>query len=229
MDEKQLLSSFVNLMEKNRNAENAAAMKKYMKDLFPFLGIKAPERRKLSRSFIKGFCTVEDFKPYVLNLWELPEREYQYVAVDFLVKKKKHLDTCDIDFIEYLVVTKSWWDTVDAIASHLVGAVFSKRPELIQKRGEDWLNSENIWLQRTMILFQLKYKEQTDEELLFSIIERTRHIEEFFIQKAIGWALREYSKTSPQAVDRFIGTRELSSLAKREGLKHIQKAIVPEK
>lgn len=220
------LSAFFDLMEENRNSGNAAAMKKYMKDLFPFLGIKAAERRELSRDFIKELCNVEDFEPVVLDLWALPEREYQYVAVDFLIKKKKYLDESHIDFIEYLLVTKSWWDTVDALASHLAGAVFSKRPELIQKQGKEWLNSENIWLKRTMLLFQLKYKERTNEELLFSIIEQTKHIEEFFIQKAIGWALREYSKTSLEAVRHFIDTHELSNLARREGLKHIQKTIL---
>ena len=210
-------------MEECRNPENAAAMKKYMKNLFPFIGIKAPERKKLSKSFIQVLCAVEDFEPYVLNLWEMPEREYQYVAVDFLVKMKKHLDESHVDLLENLILTKSWWDTVDPIASQLVGAVFSKSPELVQSRGTDWGNSENIWLQRSMILFQLKYKEKTDKELLFSIIERTKHTEEFFIQKAIGWALREYSKTNPAEVVRFIESRSLSNLARKEGLKHLQK------
>ncbi|VEF49199.1 DNA-7-methylguanine glycosylase [Bacillus freudenreichii] len=220
-----MLTSFIGQMEENRDPEKAAAMKKYMKDLFPFFGIKAPERKNISKDFIKEFNAVDDYESYVKELWELPEREYQYVAIDFLIKKKKNLDESHIDFIEYLIVTKSWWDTVDAIASHLAGTIFSKHPELIEKRGEKWLNSDNIWLKRTMILFQLKYKERTNDELLFSIIERTKHIDEFFIQKAIGWILREYSKTSPDAVNQFIESNELSNLAKREGLKYIQKAF----
>lgn len=223
MDGQMLFTSLIEKMEEKRDAEKASAMRKYMKDLFPFLGIKAPERKELSKSFIKELGGVEDFESYVIKLWELPEREYQYVAIDFLVKKKRHLNDRHIDFIEYLIVTKSWWDTVDAIASHLVRAIFSKHPQLIDERGEKWINSESIWLKRTMILFQLKYKEQTNEELLFSIIERTKHIDEFFIQKAIGWALREYSKTDPDTVYQFIETADLSNLAKREGLKHIQK------
>lgn len=224
--DKKMVSSFLIQMEESRNPENAAAMKKYMKNLFPFLGIKASERKKLSKTFIQELCAIKDFESYVLNLWELPEREYQYVAVDFLVKKKKLLDESHVDLIESLILTKSWWDTVDPIASHLVGAIFSKSPALVQRRGTDWVNSENIWLQRSMILFQLKYKEKADKELLFSIIERTKHIEEFFIQKAIGWALREYSKTNPADVGRFIESQSLSNLARKEGLKHIEKVIL---
>lgn len=218
-----MISSFLRQMEENRNQEHAAAMKKYMKNLFPFLGIKSPERKKLSKTFIQELCAIEDFETHVLSLWDLPEREYQYVAVDFLVKKKKHLNESHLDLIESLIITKSWWDTVDLIASHLVGTIFSKSPEFIQSRGRVWINSDNIWLQRSMLLFQLKYKEKTDKELLFSIIRQTKHIEEFFIQKAIGWALREYSKTNPADVVRFIESQSLSNLARKEGLKHIQK------
>lgn len=116
---------------------------------------------------------------------EFARKRCQYVAVDYLVKKKKDLKEQHIDLMEYLITTKSSWDTVDAIASHLVGEIFSKNPELISERGNTWLNSGNIWLQRTMILFQLKYKDETNGDLLFFIIIRLKNIDEFFIQKAI--------------------------------------------
>ncbi|MBS4206225.1 DNA alkylation repair protein [Lederbergia citrea] len=224
MSDKASIKSLAFIFSEHRNRENAIAMEKYMKGLFPFIGIRAPERRQISAKWLKsvGLIPNQNLRPFITDLWELPEREYQYIALDYLIKKKKHLVEADIDLLEYLIVTKSWWDTVDLIASHLVGSLFLKYPHFIKERGEKWLNSENMWLKRTMILFQLKYKDQTKEQLLFSYIERTSHINEFFIQKAIGWSLREYSKTNPDAVARFIENHDLSNLATREGLKHIR-------
>jgi len=213
----QLLQS---IFESERNIEKATNMEKYMRGMFPFIGLRAPDRKLLSRTFMRELKFQDEGMMSVIHsLWEKPEREYQYVAVDYLVKNKRYLNVEHLDMIKYLIVTKSWWDTVDLIASHLVGTLFSKYPQLIKERGDEWLHSDNIWLQRTMLLFQLKYKEETDEELLFSIIRQTNHIEEFFIQKAIGWSLREYSKINPDAVIDFIKSHELSNLAKREGLK----------
>lgn len=224
MDNRDHLALLKSIFYDHRNAENAAPMEKYMKDLFPFVGIKSPERRELSKQFIRNFnFQAEDAETVIKELWEMPEREFQYVAADLLVRNKKHITDIHTDFLQYLITTKSWWDTVDTLANHLAGALFSTCPHLIYERGEEWLQSENIWLQRTMILFQLKYKDKTDADLLFSIIEQTSHIKEFFIQKAIGWSLREYSKTNPDTVIQFIETHDLSNLAKREGLKHIQK------
>lgn len=217
----QNLISLQSTFEKNSNEENAVQMEKYMRDKFSFLGLKAQERKQLSKEFIRELVFNNKVESKVRSLWEKPEREYQYVAVDYLVRNKKHLSKEHIDLVEYLVTTKSWWDTVDLIASHLVGTIFQNNPQLITRKGDEWLHSENIWLQRTMIIFQLKYKEKTDEKLLFSIIQQLKHLDEFFIQKAIGWSLREYSKTSPQSVLQFIETHELSTLAQREGLKRI--------
>lgn len=222
MDDLQF-ESFVKSLRKHHNQENAVLMEKYMKGLFPFIGLKSPERRSYSKDFIHAFqdITIDDCKQYIMKLWGLPEREFQYIALDILVKKKKQLDVQHTDMIEFVITTKPWWDTVDAIAGHLVGALFLKYPNLIESKGEKWLVSEHMWLQRTMILFQLKYKEKTDEELLFTIINKTMHINEFFIQKAVGWSLREYSKTNPASVLRFIESHPLSNLARREGLKYI--------
>ncbi|MEK3889722.1 DNA alkylation repair protein [Bacillus sp. FSL K6-3431] len=225
MDNQDYLELLKKTFTDHRNPENAAPMEKYMKGLYPFLGVKSPERKELSKHFIRNFSfqSEEDVEPIIKKLWEMPEREFQYVAVDVLVKNKKYISEDYLDLLEYIITTKSWWDTIDTIANHLVGALFLTCPYLIDERGEKWLQSENIWLQRTMILFQLKYKDKTDTELLFSIIKRTSHINEFFIQKAIGWSLREYSKTNRNAVIRFIENYELSNLAKREGLKYIYK------
>lgn len=215
------IANLIETFENNRNPDNAFHMEKYMRNQFPFIGLKAAERRKLARPFMKLKFHEHDVDKTIRQLWELPEREYQLVAVDYLVKNKKHLEAHHIELIEYLITTKSWWDTVDAIASHLVGELFAKFPHLLENIGDNWLRSENIWLQRSMILFQLKYKEKTNDALLYSIIQQLKPIDEFFIQKAIGWALREYSKTNPTSVRNFIEKEELSNLAVREGSKYI--------
>lgn len=223
--ENQQITCLQTTFENERNVDDAVAMEKYMRGRFPFIGLRSPERKRLSKSFLKDvkFTGDEEMITMIKSLWELPEREYHYVAVDYLVKNKKHLTEDHLELVAYLITHKSWWDTVDLVASHLVGALFSKYPHLIVEQGKDWIHSNNIWLQRTMLIFQLKYKEDTDEALLFSNIEQVLDIDEFFIQKAIGWSLREYSKTKPDAVIRFIETHDLSNLAQREGLKHIQK------
>lgn len=217
--------SMVEWLRQHHNQENAEKMERYMQGLFSFIGLRSPERRNLTKNFIQLFhdMTMDECKPFILKLWELPEREFQNIALDILRKKQQQFDASHIDLIEYLIITKPWWDTVDTIASHLVGTLFLKHPELIESRGEKWLSSDHMWLQRTMILFQLKYKEKTDETLLFANIKRTVHMEQFFIQKAIGWSLREYSKSCPASVLHFIESQPLSNLAKREGLKYMQR------
>lgn len=218
---RKLTESLQSAFENNRNQENAVHMETYMRGQFPFIGVKSKERRKLSKTFIRELPFDENIDSVMKCLWEKTEREFQYVVVDYLVKNKRHLINRHINLLEYLITTKSWWDTVDAIASHLVGTVFQRYPELIDSHGTRWLQSDNIWLNRTMIIFQLKYKDRTYEKLLFSIIKQLKNKDEFFIQKAIGWALREYSKTNPKSVLTFIKSQDLSNLAKREGMKRI--------
>ena len=122
-----------------------------------------------------------------------------------------------------MITHKSWWDTIDRIAKKLVGEYFKVFPDKVDPYIEKWLESDNIWLQRTCLLFQLGYKEETDVDLLFKLVEELSEIDEFFIQKAIGWALREYSKIDPEVIRNFITSHDLSSLATREGLKIINK------
>jgi 3-methyladenine DNA glycosylase AlkD len=125
--------------------------------------------------------------------------------------------------MEYIIENKSWWDTVDFIAKKLVGRYFIEYPEYRDEFIEKWLKSDNIWLQRTTILFQLAYKEETDVKLLFDIIKKLKDIDEFFIQKAIGWSLREYSRTDPDKVEKFIKENDLSNLSSKEGMRIIKK------
>ena len=124
-----------------------------------------------------------------------------------------------------MIITKSWWDTVDRIASRLVGFYFREHKELIEPYTEKWMYYGNMWLQRTALLFQLKYKKETDTDLLFGYIQALAESPEFFIQKAIGWALREYSKTAPKTVKQFVDSTLLAPLSKREALKIINKGL----
>ncbi|OZM57518.1 DNA alkylation repair protein [Lottiidibacillus patelloidae] len=213
--------------EDNRDNEKAIPMKKYMKDHFEFLGIPSPIRIDLTKQFFKEYGIPEgkDLHTIINLLWELPEREYQYIALSILDKKKKQLSETDIPFLEDLITNKSWWDTIDAIAPNYLGLILKKNPTIVETYVNKWLSSDNIWLNRTAILFQLKYKKDTNKELLFNIISKLAHSNEFFIRKAIGWALREYSKTDPVAVTVFIeeNNDQLSPLSKREGMKVINK------
>ncbi|NEU31799.1 DNA alkylation repair protein [bacterium LRH843] len=215
----------VNEFDSNRNEQNKAPMKKYMRDKFEFLGIRSPQRKLLSSSLMKeiGCLPREQMIEFVKQLWELPEREYQYFAMDYVYKFKKILTREDIELLRYLITTKSWWDTVDLLASNCAGYLFQTFPDLIDEYAKNWATDENLWLRRTAILFQLKYKDKTDQELLFQVIEENADDPLFFIRKGIGWALREYSKTSPSAVIEFVHTHQLSNLSRREALKYLNK------
>jgi 3-methyladenine DNA glycosylase AlkD len=201
----------------------AQPMKKYMKNLFEFLGITKPQRIPLKKEFLKKerLPGVERLEGIIKQLWELPGREYQYFAFELVEHYRKQLKEQDIELLEYMITNKSWWDTVDFIAANLVGAHFKQFPRLVGPYTARWLASGNMWLQRTAILFQLKYKTGTDVELMFQIIGQLADSKEFFIRKAIGWALREYSKTNPAAVIKFVESQPLSNLSKREALKVI--------
>ncbi len=207
----------------NRNEHQAGPMKKYMKDRFSFLGIKKPERNRIIKQFYQqtGILKGEFHQEFVIKLWEQDEREYQYAALDYMERSLKKLSKKDLSFIEFLITTKSWWDTVDMLASKPVGKIAKDHPEVIKEMIDGWAYGDHLWLRRSAILFQLKYKDQTDEELLYRYIEQNAESKEFFIQKVIGWVLREYSKTNPASVKQFIETHSLSALSIREGSKYL--------
>lgn len=206
------------------DSANALAMSKYMKNKFIFFGIKSPLRKDLLKEFLKiyGLPPVADMPEIVRFLWQQPQREYQYLAIDLLEKYAKKQEKDWLLLFEELISTQSWWDTVDLLASHCVGDYFKKYPDQKLATIEKWLLSENMWLQRTCLLFQLNYKKQTDEQLLFDCILRVAESKEFFIQKAIGWALRQYARINPQAVLSFTESVQLKPLSLREALKHLQ-------
>ncbi|WP_066172257.1 DNA alkylation repair protein [Bacillus marinisedimentorum] len=208
----------------HKNAQQAEKMEKYMKNKFPFLGLKTPERSSLLKEFIaeKGLPEPENLLQVVHSLWNEEEREFQYTALHLLTKQHKQMDRNWIAHLETLITEKSWWDTVDTLASQLCGTYFTRFPEEIDRHVMRWLDSGNIWLQRSAVLFQLKYKDKTDEELLYRVVVRLQNEDEFFIKKAIGWALREYGKTAPDSVRYFVQSRSLAPLSRREAMKHLK-------
>ncbi|MFS0555158.1 DNA alkylation repair protein [Brevibacillus sp. 179-C9.3 HS] len=209
------------LLRAHGDPNAAVPMEQYMKNHFPFLGIKSPQRKELTKQIFRDYGVPADWEQVARSLWALPEREYQYVALDVLEKSKKRLSPDHLALVVEFITTKSWWDTVDYLASHAIGRIFGLHPELIEPNTTAWMEGNNMWLQRTALLFQLSYKDKTDQKLLFSLIGRCAESKEFFIQKAIGWALREYAKTNPAAVREFVEATTLASLSRREALKHL--------
>jgi 3-methyladenine DNA glycosylase AlkD len=218
-----LLESF----EAKRDPAHAASMKKYMKDQFEFYGISTPDRRAIMKTHIKkyGLPDWSGIEDLARILWEMEERECQFCLVDLMNRMSSKLGPVNLPLLEYLITTKSWWDTVDGLAGWLVGDLFERHPELIRPTTTRWMASGNIWLQRSCLLFQLKYKADTDLELLFGFIEELSGHKSFWIRKAIGWILREYSKTDPEAVETYVAAHpELSGLSRREAMKVINRA-----
>ena len=206
------------------NTENADFMRSYLRDQYEFYGIQSgPRRAALKTLFSASYLpTLDEFPIVIDELWAQPEREFQMVAVDLLIKQKKKLPAAMLEDLERWITTKSWWDTVDMLATHIAGGFFERFPTETAEFIERWRQSENIWLRRTCLLYQLKYKEKTDIDLLFSLIKENQSDNEFFIQKAIGWTLREYSKTDAKVVIDFIEKNNIQGLAQREGLKWLK-------
>ena len=199
-------------------------MADYMKNHFVFLGIRSPERMAILKPWLQELQSVSIEEKFLLihQLWEMNEREYQMAALEIINRiKVKDWKKESIDELEMLITTKSWWDSVDLIASSAVGRYFQafpeKRDEIIQK----WSESNNTWLQRSTLIFQLKYKAEVDFDLLVALIKKYQHNNEFFIQKAIGWSLRQYSKFNPEAVISVLPTLSISNLAIREASKYL--------
>ncbi|NEW80048.1 MAG: DNA alkylation repair protein [Gelidibacter sp.] len=224
---KTILKAFVNTLEieleKNTNPNIAFEQKAYMRNQFEYYGIKSTERREIQKPFfIKQFLPQkDDLVELVMALWEKPQRDFQYFAKELIFKYPNQLEKKDIELFEYMVTHKSWWDTVDFIAAKLMGEYFKKFPEQRDLYVKKWIDSNNIWLQRCALLFQLKYQENLDTFLLSSIINSLLASKEFFINKAIGWILREFSKTNPTWVEEFASKTALSNLSRREALRLI--------
>ena len=217
------LSGLITELENNRNELLAESMEKYMRDKFNFLGIRGPKRTEL---FKKYFPTARKTKEidwnFIETCWNKEEREFQYAVVYYLKAMQKFLKKGDISKLKYLVVTKSWRDTVDLL-SKIIGDVVNRNKELKTLMLEWSKKENNIWLRRVAILHQLSFKENVDKLLLETILEDNLSDGEFFINKAIGWALRDYSKVNPEWVRKFIekNRSEMANLSLREAMKYL--------
>ncbi|RMG66140.1 MAG: DNA alkylation repair protein [Bacteroidetes bacterium] len=210
-------------LEAAADPSQADAMAAYLKNQFPFLGLKAPLRRDLAKEFVQTVIPRGQALDHGLirALWAEPEREYQYIALDLMARHVRRATRADLDLYVSLVSKKSWWDTVDLLASQLCGTALLRLPEARATEPGSWLAAEDMWLQRTALLYQLKYRGQTDWPRLQAFILHLADSRAFFLTKAMGWALRTYARTDAEAVKDFVASHRLPPLTQREALKHL--------
>ena len=209
-------------LEENRNELLAESMSKYMQDKFRFLGVRGATRTEIYKKYFPDARKTKTIDwDFVENCWNKEEREFQYVVVYYLKAMQKFLKREDISRLKYLIVTKSWWDTVDLLAK-VVGSL------IIRIKGYDqimleWSKDSNIWLRRVAILYQLSLKDKVDKQVLDEILVNNLGDSEFFINKAVGWALRDYYKYNPEWVREFIkkNKENMANLSIREASKYI--------
>jgi 3-methyladenine DNA glycosylase AlkD len=221
----ELLDRLVERYEAAHDPERAGSVAAYMRNQFPFLGIPAPTQRALARAAVAGLPAPaeEDLRTVALACWQRDEREYQYFACDWLRAHVKVPGPGFLATLRTLITTKSWWDTVDPLATRVVGGLVRRHPQLVGEM-DAWSAEQDMWLVRTAILHQLNYGAETDAGRLFDYCTRQADHRDFFVRKAIGWALRQYARTEPEAVNRFVAANRdrLSPLSVREATKHLR-------
>ncbi len=206
------------------DADLAAAMRRYMRDQFAFFGVPTPQRRAITKQVLAPLAApsptdLEEIGPLA---WLADEREMQYAAVDVLVRHVRLAPPELLDTVSALVTTKSWWDTVDALAASVVGPLVRRYPELVATL-DAWIEGDELWLARTAILHQLAYKTDTDVDRLMRYSLAWADHPDFFARKAIGWALRQYARTDPETIRAFLADHGdvLSPLTVREASKRL--------
>ena len=203
------------------NPERAAPMAAYMKHRFDYLGIAKPQLAKICQPFFKNAVAEEVDWRFIDQCWASPWREMQYAALEYLKRVQAQLTPQDVPRLQRLITTQSWWDTADFL-DRIVGGIALRHPE-VNAVLLDWSQSDNIWLRRVAIDHQLLRKAQTDTALLEQILCNNLGQSAFFINKAIGWALRDYSKTNPQWVRAFIDKHRsrMAKLSIREASRYL--------
>jgi len=209
-------------LEKHANKENAYWMANYMRNQFEFLGVKKPVQMQVFKQVFKSFDEESTYLDVATALREMPQHEYHYLSMVLVLKMKKYWDDRIPIWVEQMALKYPWWDITDVLAPKIVGPYFLKFPEKREYYINRWLESNNIWLQRLCILYQLDYKSQLDTKELTRIINHLSFSKEFFIQKAIGWILRQYARTNPAWVREFVQHHPIATLSKREALKHLK-------
>ncbi len=222
-DHEILFDELISILEANTVKAQIAPMKKYMKGQFEYYGLKSPHRREVTNDIVLESKKLNDhdFKSFINLCWNDPHREPQYVAMESMKRRMNKMDESYIEFTIKLIESKSWWDTVDFLASTIFGKLMARFPEQNAMVPDRLIASDNMWLKRTAIIYQLKYKDEVDFARLKKYILSTKGSKEFFINKATGWALRQYSRFNRDAVYEFIHSNELSALTKREGTKYL--------
>lgn len=207
------------------NSERAPGMAAYMRNHFAFFGIMSGPRTALTKAFVRqhGNPSMDTLPKVVRTLWQYPEREFQYAACELLISASKTAPAELLPLVEHCITHKSWWDTVDTLAPRVAGAIYAKHSEEAQDVVDSWIHSPNFWLNRSAIILQLSYKQHTDVALLERAIVQHLSSREFFIQKAIGWALRQYSYVNASWVVEFVHTHPLAPLSTREALKALRR------
>jgi len=204
---------------------DAVAMTAYMKGHFPFLGLKRPLRDVLTKPLFQRetLPTRDALELICSELWELPEREYQMIALDLIRRHERRLVPDDAQWLATLICAKSWWDTVDFLATHGIGTLYQKYPDPLRPLIQEWISSPNMWLNRTAIIAQVLRKGDLDLALMTDAIVPHMDSREFFLRKAIGWALRAASATNPKWVQQFVDENRfaLSGLSIREALRNL--------
>lgn len=207
------------------DATRAVGMQAYMRGKFPFLGVATPLRRAAVMPMLRQRLPAAELLDAAVSLWEMPEREYQYVAADLLARQEKTLNTEHLGTLFELAQRHSWWDTVDGLAT-TIGAITKNACKIdpsVQEIMDDTLTHKDFWMRRIAMLHQLSWRGDTDTQRLFNYATTLGGEKEFFIRKAVGWALRDYARHDPEAVRAFLSRNEhkLSSLTVREASKHL--------
>jgi 3-methyladenine DNA glycosylase AlkD len=206
-------------------------MQAYMRTDMPFYGVQKAGRTPILRDLVKRYQPQDagEYRKLVVGLWNLEHREEKYIALGAARHFKAFIRPEQIDLYRTLIAEGAWWDLVDEVATQLIRSLVVEFPAEVWDVVDDWADDPDMWLRRTALICQVGAKEMTDSERLFRFCAARAHEEEFFIRKAIGWALREYARTDPVAVAAFINTHrdQLSGLSYREGSKHIRDLVDP--
>lgn len=210
------------LFELEADKNEALKARAYLLNQFEHYGIKTPVRRTLCKTYFKEnqLTDINELTSITKACFQHPYREFHHAGIELYAFHKKLWNKQTVKTIEFGLLHQSWWDSVDTIASDWIHPYFKLYPEQIHPVTEKWNLSSNMWLQRSSIMFQKFRKKDTDTTLLSKYIRRCSGSKEFFIQKAIGWALREYGKINPEWVIGFVANNRLAPLSKREALKN---------
>jgi 3-methyladenine DNA glycosylase AlkD len=207
------------------NPEKATGMQAYMKTEMPFYGVQKPGRREIAKELCSRFpiTNVAQYEAVVRALWSQPHREEKYLAIDVARAAKQFIGLDMVPLYRELIIDGAWWDFVDEVAIRLVGAVWRTERIALSPLMDQWIDHHDMWCRRSAIIGQIGHKDDTDEGRLLDYCSRRMHEREFFIRKAIGWALREHSKTAPELVREYLlaNREDLSGLSYREGAKRL--------